>query len=582
MKRILLSLFSMACTIAAFTQQTIQGTVTDAATGELLPWCSIAVKGTGKGTITNADGLFRLPLRPNHDTLIITYVGYASLMLPAARLTRDPEIRLTRTGIELEELVIHADNEYLYRIIEKCRQRILRDKRYHQAKVYYGIGTSTREQPVELVECYYNGYLKGISVDSLLFRNGRIGCAELDQRYFLTLNTSKAISQFSLTRKDARYPVNPLQLTGKGLRNTFILSPGQGSKAHFLIGFQPREGTGDHFGGSVWIDRKTGDIVKIDLKATNTARHPFTPIYPGDRLEAVDLAVSGTFRMTEAGNTLEQMRFSYSVTYHAARSRQGVITRANTPRRIETRGILFLYDYGDPFILPRFDYYSGYDDYHKMSLIPFNRAFWSANNALALTEEQKRDLGFFAGKGLTINYSEASHGRDFLDQVHYDRALGENYYTFWDSTRQIALNRALPQNREYPPKKINGTIRTNLYRLEVQLLLDIICTDDSCLCRSYTVFDEWRSRFHLPTEKHTSTFINLYVDLYETERRKMQRTLDSRKWSAAQVDSVYKATLRSARAVTNRYLGEVKAGENKRALEKWKEVVRKELGKMEN
>ncbi len=582
MKRILLSLFSMACTIAAFTQQTIQGTVTDAATGELLPWCSIAVKGTGKGTITNADGLFRLPLRPNHDTLIITYVGYASLMLPAAWLTRDPEIRLTRTGIELEELVIHADNEYLYRIIEKCRQRILRDKRYHQTKVYYGIGTSTREQPVELVECYYNGYLKGISVDSLLFRNGRIGCAELDQRYFLTLNTSKAISQFSLTRKDARYPVNPLQLTGKGLRNTFILSPGQGSKAHILIGFQPREGTGDHFGGSVWIDRKTGDIVKIDLKATNTARHPFTPIYPGDRLEAVDLAVSGTFRMTEAGNTLEQMRFSYSVTYLAARSRQGVITRANTPRRIETRGILFLYDYGDPFILPRFDYYSGYDDYHKMSLIPFNPGFWSANNALALTEEQKRDLGFFAGKGLTINYSEASHGRDFLDQVHYDRALGENYYTFWDSTRQITLNRALPQNREYPPKKINGTIRTNLYRLEVQLLLDIICTGDSCFCRSYTVFDEWKSRFHLPTEKHTSTFINLYVDLYETERRKMQRTLDSRKWSAAQVDSVYKATLRSARAVTNRYLGEVKAGENKRALEKWEEVVRKELGKREN
>ncbi|HNW74854.1 MAG TPA: carboxypeptidase-like regulatory domain-containing protein [Bacteroidales bacterium] len=585
MKRLILLVALMICATSAFTQQTVQGTVTDARTGERLPWCSIAVKGTGKGTITNSEGIFRLILIPGHDTLVITYVGYARLQLPVTRLARDPVIKLNRAGIQLAELVIHANDEYLYKILEKCRQRILRDKRNHQAKVYYGISTSTREQPIELVECYYNGYLKGISVDSLLFRNGRVGCAELDQRYFLTLNTSKAVSQLSLTRKypDPHYPIIPLQLTGKALRNAYILTPEKSSSDMVCIGFRPRSGFGKYFSGSVWIDLETKDIVKIKLETVNTSRHPFAPIYPGDRLDEVNLSINETFRKTETGNTLEQVRFSYSLTYHTTRTPQGVITSGNSSsRRIETHGILFLYDYEEPFILPRFDYFSEYDDYHKMSIIPFNREFWSTSQVLVLSEEQKKELGFFTGKGVTLNFSESGHGRDFLEQVHYDSSLAKSYYTFWDSTRQITLNRSLPRNREYSPIKINGAIRTDLYRLEVQLLLDVTCINDSCFCRSYTVFDEWRSMFHLPWEAYTGTFINLYFDLYEKERRKMQCVLDSRKWTAVQVDSVYQSTLKSAKAVTNRYLGEVKTGENKKALEKWEEVVRKELGKIEN
>ncbi len=60
--------------------------------------------------------------------------------------------------------------------------------------------------------------MKGSSIETLLFRNGGIGLAELDQRSFLTLNSSKAISQMNLARQNPDYPSIPLQFTKKNLK----------------------------------------------------------------------------------------------------------------------------------------------------------------------------------------------------------------------------------------------------------------------------------------------------------------------------------------------------------------------------
>ncbi|HPG74394.1 MAG TPA: carboxypeptidase-like regulatory domain-containing protein, partial [Bacteroidales bacterium] len=49
--------------IDGFSQTTVQATVINASTKEALPYCNILVKGSNTGTITNADGLFRISLK---------------------------------------------------------------------------------------------------------------------------------------------------------------------------------------------------------------------------------------------------------------------------------------------------------------------------------------------------------------------------------------------------------------------------------------------------------------------------------------------------------------------------------------
>jgi len=180
----------LLCAVSAFSQTIIQGKVRDSKTNEELPWCSISVKGTKKGAITNSEGTYVISVSIPKDTLLLSYVGYRSIEVPSSGLSRKNTVLMERTDIQLEEVTVHADNDYLYDILEKCRKKLLKDKRYQEAKVFYGIETQTNEQPIEMLECYYNGYMKGSSIESLIFRNGRIGLAELDQRYFLTLNSS--------------------------------------------------------------------------------------------------------------------------------------------------------------------------------------------------------------------------------------------------------------------------------------------------------------------------------------------------------------------------------------------------------
>ena len=581
MKTTFLAAILLLSSLYSFSQTTIQGSVKDASTNEGLPWCSISVKGTGKGAITNSEGSFAIVVRIPNDTLLFSYVGYRTTEVPASVVAAKRTVFLERTEIQLEELTVHADNDYLYDILDRCRKNLLKDKHGHEAKVYYGIETRTQEQPIELLECYYNGYMEGSSIKSLIFRNGRIGMAELDQRYFLTLNTSKAISQVDLVRQDPDYPSIPLQFNKKSLKKIFRLSMEPGENGMYHIGFQPSEEKHDHFSGDLWIDRKTHALVKIDLTIDNANRHPFVPIFKTDRISNVDIRISHTFKRDGSFNLPDHINFSYHVSYKSFRNNPDFSNPSAIQREITTGGVLCFYDYGDPFIIPRFDYDDNYDDYLKMSIIPFNKIFWDNNNTLILTEQQKESIGFFADNGLLVNFEEKNYGKDFLALTHYDSSLYENYYTFWDPVKRFSLNRNLPQNKVYSQRQINHSImkdQYNLDKLEVQLLLDVTRTGNSISCGSYTVFDENKSSFHLPDEPETSAFLNIFFDLCEIERRKMELTMNTSDFTEKQIDSVYYFTLGNLKKITSKYLEEVKLGKHKKAMSKWNSAVSESLG----
>lgn len=61
---------------------TIKGTITDAKTGETLPFVSILIPGTTMGTASDSEGRYAMTLREDHSTIKFTYVGYLSIEKP--------------------------------------------------------------------------------------------------------------------------------------------------------------------------------------------------------------------------------------------------------------------------------------------------------------------------------------------------------------------------------------------------------------------------------------------------------------------------------------------------------------------
>lgn len=85
--------------------ETVEGTVTDASTGETLPGVNILVKGTTRGTSTNRDGHYELTANSLQDTLIFSFIGFQSQQVPISGRTQI-NVQLQPQAITGEELVV--------------------------------------------------------------------------------------------------------------------------------------------------------------------------------------------------------------------------------------------------------------------------------------------------------------------------------------------------------------------------------------------------------------------------------------------------------------------------------------------
>ena len=78
--------------------------ITDAATGEHLPYITVVVKGTTIGTITDMDGNFSIDVNPN-QILTISFIGYETKTIPVSN-QKTLNVVLQETVNQLDELVV--------------------------------------------------------------------------------------------------------------------------------------------------------------------------------------------------------------------------------------------------------------------------------------------------------------------------------------------------------------------------------------------------------------------------------------------------------------------------------------------
>ncbi len=109
---ILVAAFSFPLPLAAAGGGTIQGTVKDSQTGELLPAANISLAGTGLGTTTDIFGKFVVRnVPPGTYTMRVAYIGYTTLEVHvevADEATITENVKLDNVGLKAEGVVVTA------------------------------------------------------------------------------------------------------------------------------------------------------------------------------------------------------------------------------------------------------------------------------------------------------------------------------------------------------------------------------------------------------------------------------------------------------------------------------------------
>lgn len=90
---------------AVFAQTTVNGTITDAESGDGLIGASVLVTGTSTGTVTDFDGNFSLSVPANAESLTLSYTGYAEQTVPLVAGQTTYNVQMA-SGELLDEVVV--------------------------------------------------------------------------------------------------------------------------------------------------------------------------------------------------------------------------------------------------------------------------------------------------------------------------------------------------------------------------------------------------------------------------------------------------------------------------------------------
>ena len=141
--------------------------VVDAETGEALPYVNVYAKISQTGTLTNAEGHFRIETQQN-DTLIFSCIGYEPMRVSVKDIKE--KVRMSLVSNLLEEVSVKGSDNLLQRIASTWVQSYKRDKQ--RERLYFMRQTNLIDGETQMVEAYLKVH-SAISINRLSFMAGR-------------------------------------------------------------------------------------------------------------------------------------------------------------------------------------------------------------------------------------------------------------------------------------------------------------------------------------------------------------------------------------------------------------------------
>ena len=179
MKRLLLCFFTALLALAAMAQQVVvSGTVSDAATGQVVEGASITA---GRwSVVTNGDGFFTLKTDGSASTVTISHVGYQPQTYSLAGFNGDGSplrIRLKPATIQLNEVLVMGDNarDLMMKAIGRIPQNY--SQRAELFRCFYRETAMKRQHYIcvaeGVIDMYKTGYQHDTDHDRVAINKGR-------------------------------------------------------------------------------------------------------------------------------------------------------------------------------------------------------------------------------------------------------------------------------------------------------------------------------------------------------------------------------------------------------------------------
>lgn len=546
----------------------VGGRVVELGTDTPLPYSTVAIKGTGLGTMANEEGVFRIAADIRSDTLLFSYVGYRSAMIPAAQCASTSVIRLERLAVQLDQVEVFNDDQSLFDLFHAASKKLARSSK-QEARVLLEVNSDVDGHPVEVIGAYYNGSFEGPALKELRLKNGRIGLAPVEGRYFVNLSTTRAFAMLDIREGSMHHPGTPFSLGRRQLRRAFdlkIVGMHNNGTSIYHIAFAPRAGH-DGFAGELWVDGEARRIDRITLHCKACATHPFRPLFEGPTIATVDLDLAIHFQQHAGEDLLDHMEMNYDLLY---------LLEDGSSRAVSTRAVLHPFNRERLFFEPILDYPPDQPDHRQITFLPYDSVFWDQNQGLVRTEAQEEALKYFAKHGILL-------GHDNLSVFDGGGRFFEDNYILWSATARIgrsALVMEEPGPVQHPATLTRDAIeaRSTKVDLRVQLFLDATDTPAGLRCRSVALLDVFNSRYALPPEPWTNAFLNIRFDLCELERRRLNEKLQAAALTEERIRALHKEALASMKTLTERYERETGMGRDQVALQRWNRLVLDELG----
>jgi len=547
----------------------MEGRILNKGTGEPIAYANVYNKNLLKGTISNSDGYFRIPVGSAGDSVIVSFVGYKKQCIIYNGKDRFYRVFLETMPQLLSEVLISApDDAWLRNLLVECRKRA--SVANTSAGAYYELKSFVQDQQVELVESFYNVNMTGYDLSSLDLKAGRLALKPFRHGLFVSMAGSRAITMLKMFGNNPYFPQSPLELTAGSIKKQFYLELNRKFRDDNLdslyeIRFTPRDTSGLYFRGKVWLNPVTKQIMRINLQCRHSKKHPFLPIFNTDEISNVDFNISKTFRLHNGRMLFDHTDFRYNIDYI---SRKG--TTDEMPYCVATSAVIYAFDYEKLFSIPHFPFKDDHiDDYKKISALPYNDFFWRNYSDYRLSDEQHLNEKFFSDTTTITNVHLFSQQRVF------SLGLFENSFLQWSAKRIL-----FKENTPVPSDKRIGELDfpADQYNLSIKIFMDINPDQDSTHILTATILDPMESFYLLPMDNTTHCFINIWFDLVEAERRRFEKELELSDKTGATVQKMYDSLLLRIETMKQQFMKETERGTRLEELKKWNGVVFRDLG----
>jgi hypothetical protein len=505
-----------------------------------------------EGSLTNEDGFFKLSMASDSDSIFISHLGYVNTTIAIGSVNN--VIYLTPNSILISEITIKARDELAYTLLANSKKKLKARKQF-EAKCYLSLETNANDKPIEFLEGFYNASINKGNIDKLDLKAGKVALSKVDQRYFVSLNTTYILNEYSLL-SNGILPLNPYDT--KRLKKTYDLRIVDQNEDYTVLTFQPIKNKNKYFSGNLWLSANENELLKIELSCRGLEEYPFKPIKEFDKLDNVNVALVFNYQQTDQGYGLSTSQMSYDFDYYFI----DLETDGYLKRKINSKCLLYAYEPYESFILPFYQYENGHDDYRLISFLGYDNEFWEENSRIISSEEQLAKIGYFKTNGILVNFD---------NNIFYETQKStffEDNNIKWDGVKRWALR----------PKVIdlNATDILPRSKIEVQLFLDVNETKDGFRYRSETILDIFKSKYYLENEPVNNSYLNLYFDLCEIHRRSLMDKLKSN-MSIDEIKTAYNNQVNAMKSDIDEYKRKVNYGQNLSILSDYNEYVKSEL-----